>query len=174
MNCIEDMKAFGKLTWVLILVGFWSCTSSTDELQVRESVYLLHRVSTTAIQGQVTFTEVTPTTVQVAISLTGTEPGMPFPAHLHFGTVTEAGELAFRLNDVDATTGESITMLDNEKLADGELLTFDLLQEMNGSVKIHMNVPEGSAFSNFAVATGNIGTNSREYDPNSITVCVGH
>lgn len=168
------MKAFGKLIWVMVLVGFWSCTSSTDELQVRESVYLLHRVSTTAIEGRVTFTEVNPTTVQVAITLSGTEEGMPFPAHLHFGTVTETGELAFRLNDVDGATGESITMLENQRLADGELLTYDLLQEMNGSVKIHMNVPEGSAFSNFAVATGNIGANSREYDPNSITVCVGH
>ena len=168
------MKAFGKLIWVLVMVGFWSCTNGTDELQVRESVYLLHRVSTTPIEGQVTFTEVDPTTVQVAITLTGTDSGAPYPAHLHFGTVTETGELAFRLNDVDPETGVSITMLENEQLADGEQLTFDLLQEMNGSVKIHMNVPEGSAFSNFAVATGNIGANSREYDPNSITVCVGH
>lgn len=174
MNCIESMKAFGKLIWVVIVVGFWSCTSSTDELEVRESVYLLHRVSTTPVEGQVTFTEIAPSTIQVAITLSGTVAGMPFPAHLHFGTVTEAGELAFRLNDVDASTGESLTILDNQILADGEILTFDILQEMNGSVKIHMNVPEGSAFSNFAVATGNIGANSREYDPNSITVCVGH
>ncbi len=158
----------------MVLVGFWSCTSSTDELQVRESVYLLHRVSTTPVEGQVTFTEIDPTTIQIEIVLSGTEEGMPFPAHLHFGTVTEAGELAFRLTDVDATTGESITVLENQKLSNDELLTFDLLQEMNGSVKIHMNVAEGSAFSNFAVATGNIGANSREYDPNSITVCVGH
>ncbi|MDW3191764.1 MAG: hypothetical protein R8G66_05345 [Cytophagales bacterium] len=168
------MKAFGKLIWIVVMVGFWSCTSGTDELQVRESVYILHRVSTTAIEGRVTFTEVGPTTVQVAITLSGTEEGLPFPAHLHFGTVNETGELAFRLNDVDGATGESITMLENERLTDGSELTYDLLQEINGSVKIHMNVPEGSAFSNFAVATGNIGTNSREYDPNSITVCVGH
>ena len=168
------MKAFGKLIWVMLIVGFSSCTSGTDELQVRETVYLLHRVSTTPIEGRVTFTEVDPTTVQVAIDLTGTQPGRPFPAHLHFGTVTETGELAFRLNDVDATTGESITLLENERLTDGSLLSYDLLQEMNGSVKIHMNVEAGSAFSGFVVATGNIGANNREYDPNGITVCVGH
>lgn len=168
------MKVFGKLICVMVLVGLWSCTSGTDELEVRESVYLLHRVSTTPVEGQVTFTEIDPTTIQVAIRLSGTESGLPYPAHLHFGTVTEAGELAFKLNEVDAATGESITMLDNQALSDGETLTFDLLQEMNGSVKIHMNVPAGSAFSNFTIATGNIGANSREYDPNSITVCVGH
>lgn len=168
------MKASVSVSWVLVLLGLFSCTSGTDELQVRETEYLLHRVSTTPIEGRITFTEIDPSTVQVAIALKGTEDGLPFPAHLHFGNVSETGELAFRLNDVDATTGVSITVLENQKLADGELLTYDLLQEMNGSVKIHMNVPEGSAFSNVAVATGNIGTNNRAYDPNSITVCVGH
>ena len=163
-------KVFG-LAVILLMIG---CTSSTDELDVREVVYSLHQVSTTPINGQVTFTEVDPTTVQIAISLRGTQAGLPHPAHLHFGTVTESGELAFRLNDVDAASGQSVTLLENQLLSDGQTLTYDLLREMNGSIKIHMNVEAGSVFANFAVATGNIGANSREYDPNSITVCTGH
>ena len=168
------MKALRSVFGILSIVFFIGCSDSTDELSVRESVYSLHRVSTTPVSGHVTFTELDVSTVQVSIKLDGTQSGMPFPAHLHFGTVAESGELAFRLNDVDATSGESITILNRTELSDGKTLTYDLLQEMNGSVKIHMNVEEGSAFSNFAVATGNIGKNGREYDPNSITVCTGH
>lgn len=169
------MKEFTKAFGLVILLMAVGCANDTDELDVRESVYLLHRVSTTPISGEVTFTEIDPTTIQVAIQLDGTQSGtLGHPAHLHFGSVTEAGELAMRLNDVDSDTGESITILENQQLSDGQALTFDMLQEMNGSIKIHMNVPEGSVFSNFAVATGNIGANNRQFDPNSITVCTGH
>lgn len=162
------MRIGSFIALIVVTLAFTSCNEKEDDRP--ESVFLLHRVGAAPIQGQVTFTSLDQRKVQVAITLQNTQDGQPFPAHLHFGTVREVGELAFRLNDVDGKTGESVTVLDNVKLSDGETFTYDMLQNMNGSVKIHMN---DSFFKNFAVASGNIGKNEN-YVLDGIAVCTGH
>ena len=148
-----------------------SCTDS-DGSDLRESQYLLYRIGAAPVSGQVTFTELDPGKIQAYIELENTTPGLPFPAHLHFGNVGETGELAFRLNDVEGESGESVTVLDNVILTNGDTLTFDLLQEMNGSVKIHLN---DSFYKNIAVSSGNIGANATDFSIfDGIAVCTGH
>ena len=146
-----------------------ACEQETEP-QLRENEYSLHRVGFTNVSGVVTFTEQESGAILVSINLENTQEGQPFPAHLHFGTISETGELAFRLNDVDGATGSSSTLLDNVELSNGETLTFDMLDTMNGSVKIHLN---DSFFKNIAIASGNIGKNEN-YDLNGIAVCTGH
>ncbi len=161
-------KLLKFLSIVLIGVALVSC--GEDEVEQRQSTFFLYRVGSTPINGVVTFTETAPGTVEVDIALQNTNEGLPFPAHLHFGTIGETGELAFRLNDVDGETGRSITILDKERLENGEIFTYDFLETMNGSVKIHLN---DSFFRNIAVASGNIGTNSNSIS-DAVAVCTGH
>ncbi len=162
-------RNLGILMVVGLIVGLSACNNNDGE-ELRESTYLLHRVGATPINGIVTFTELSPERVQVDISLENTVEGIPFPAHLHFGTIGETGELAFRLNDVEGASGSSTTILDKAELSNGEVFTYELLETLNGSVKIHLN---DSYFKNVAIASGNIGTNSNSAK-GGISICTGH
>ena len=64
----------------------------------------------------------------------------------------------------------SSTILENVKLSSGEIFTYDLLQEMNGSVKIHLS---DDLFKHVVLAYGNIGANEN-YLSDGVTVCTGH
>jgi len=163
------MKAIRRLIFGLVAILLLVSCDENDET-LRESTYLLHRVGTTPINGAVTFVELDEGQVRVDIVLENTVDGIPFPAHLHFGDIGVTGELAFRLNDVDGATGLSTTILDQVELTSGEQFDFDFLQEMNGSVKIHLN---DSFFRNIAIAAGNIGTNRNSVTA-GIAVCTGH
>ena len=159
-----------RILLISILATLIFSCSTTDEEALRESTYLLHRVGTTPINGIVTFREINSQSVQVDVSLENTVEGIPFPAHLHFGTIGESGELAFRLNDVEGASGRSTTVLNNVELSSGDRFSYDLLETMNGSVKIHLN---DSFLKNVAIASGNIGSN-RNSATGGIAVCTGH
>ncbi len=157
---------------VLVFVFFvFSCDDQLESTEdLKKSTYLLHRAGYEPVKGDVTFTELSPGKVRVEITLINTDEKYDFPAHLHFGAITEVGELAFKLEDVNGANGKSITILDQEKLSNGEIFTFDKLQTMNGSVKIHLN---DGLFSQIVLAYGNVGANEN-YLSDGVTVCTGH
>jgi hypothetical protein len=156
--------------FVLSILATGCENSEESEVSLRSVEYYLYRAGFEPVKGVVTFTEVEPGKIEVFIELENTPPEYNFPAHLHFGTIREVGELAFRLEDVDGSTGQSLTVLDRVTLSDGEVLTFDLLQEINGSVKIHLN---DGLFKNQVLSYGNIGANEN-YLSDGVAVCVGH
>ncbi len=166
------MKGIRSLLLVVFAGVVLLACNTEPENEARESQYLLYRIGVAPISGMVTFTELEPGKIQAFIDVENTSEGLPFPAHLHFGNVGETGELAFRLNDVDGSTGESLTVLDNVVLSNGDTLTFDLLESMNGSVKIHLN---DSFYKNIAVSSGNIGANATDFSIfDGIAICTGH
>ena len=72
------------------------------------------------------------------------------------GSISEVGELAFRLNPIDGSTGTSVTILDQAQLSNGEILTYDSFLSMNGSIKIHM---DELYFKNMVLSYANVGSN---------------
>ncbi|MFT6866547.1 MAG: hypothetical protein ACJA08_001378 [Cyclobacteriaceae bacterium] len=148
---------------------FSSCAKK-EVTNPREKTYYLHRANLNPVSGKAVFTEIFPGKLQVSISLVNTSPNITHPAHLHFGSVREVGELAFALNPVDGKTGKSVTILDQVPLSSGDILSYELLNEMNGSVKIHMN---DTFFSHMVLAFGNIGKNE-DYFFDGVAVCTGH
>ena len=78
--------------------------------------------------------------------------------------------MAYRLENVDGSTGLSTTILDNVELSDGSILDYDKLLEMDGSIKVHLN---SELFKNTVLAFGNIGKNDN-YLASGITMCTGH
>ena len=159
---------------LLILYAFvtLSACSIGDEpgTTERSSTYLLYRANFNPVSGDVTVKELAPGKLQFSIKLQNTAEGGEHPAHLHFGTVREVGELAFALNPVDGTTGESITVLDQVQLSDGELLTYDNFLEMDASIKVHMN---DNYFKHMVLSFGNVGKNEN-YFFDGVAVCTGH
>lgn len=154
----------------LIAVLMLACNSQQEDVTERETSYYLHRAGYENVSGTVTFSELAPGKVKVEIELRNTDPRYDFPAHLHFGTINEVGELAFQLTDVVGETGRSVTVLDQAQLTSGEVFTFDHLQTMNGSVKIHMS---SDLFKHVVLCYGNVGANEN-YITDGVTVCTGH
>lgn len=155
---------FVLLVWILA-----SCQSSSEP-ELRNSEYLIHRANYNPVQGRVVVTELGPGKLEFRINLKNTAEGGSHPAHLHFGDVSQVGDLALRLNDVDGATGESVTVVENVELSDGQLLTYDLFLQLDGSIKIHMN---DNFFKHMVLAFGNVGKNE-DYLFDGVAVCTGH
>ncbi|MFY0690001.1 MAG: hypothetical protein JXQ90_22710 [Cyclobacteriaceae bacterium] len=153
----------------MLVVGLLGCGGLNPDDERRSSEYLLHRAGQAPVRGLVTFTEMEPGKIQVLIELENTDERYAFPAHLHFGSITEVGELAIRLEDVEGASGRSVTILDQEVIGE-EVFTFDMLSEMNGSVKIHLS--EG-LFGHVVLSYGNIGANENLLS-DGMTMCTGH
>lgn len=145
-----------------------SCAPEEDKL--RSSSYLLHRANYNPVKGTVEVTELAPGKLQFHIQLENTSEGYEHPAHLHFGAISEVGELAFKLQPVDGATGESLTIIDQQSLPDGSPLTYDTFLEMDGSIKIHMN---DGYFKHMVLAFGNVGQNE-DYLFDGVAVCTEH
>lgn len=152
----------------MIVWGGCSAEDPTESLQ--KSTYYLHRANYNPVSGEVTVTELAPGQLQFHIVLQNTQEGVEHPAHLHFGSVSEVGELAYLLNPVDGSTGESYTVLDHVLLSSGDTLTYSRFLEMDGSIKIHMNE---DYFRHMVLAFGNVGKNE-DYLFDGVAVCTGH
>lgn len=153
-----------------VLALAFACQTPEATPELRSQTWLLHRAGYNPISGTVKVTELAPGKLEFDIQLKNTAEGNYHPAHLHFGSISEVGDLAVRLNDVDGATGNSLTIIDQARMEDGSLLTYDLLMEMNGSVKIHQN---DSFFKFYVLSFGNIGKNEN-YLFDGVTVCTGH
>ena len=162
---------FRSLLFSLLLVLMvFSCQTNDPEAALEEKSYNLFRAGYEPVYGEVVFKDLGDGTVSVTITLHNTDERFDFPAHLHFGSINEVGELAIRLQDVDGATGKSITDLSNTTMPNGDLFRFEMLDEFNGSVKIHL--AEG-VLGQYVLSYGNIGANEN-YFADGVTVCVGH
>ncbi len=165
---IHMQRVFQLFSFVFI-VGLFSCQTQSEP-ELRASTYLLHRANYNPVRGEVTVTEVGPGILEFRINVENTVEGGIHPAHLHFGDVSQVGELALRLNDVDGATGESVTLVEHATLSDGRELTYDLFLTLDGSVKIHMN---DNYFKHMVLSFGNVGKNE-DYLFDGVAVCTGH
>lgn len=156
-----------KYTFIMVFFAFIAFGCKEEEPP--KTVYSLYQAGFTPTNGSATITDLGGGKLKIEINLNPFVKGQ-YPAHLHFGDIREVGELAYRLQDVDGTTGQSVTVLDRVELSNGEILTYDMLMEMNGSIKVHLN---SELFKNTVLAYGNVGENDN-FLSNGITVCTGH
>lgn len=169
------MRYFTSFCLLLATVFFMGCgddsSSNFDEFTGRETSFDLVQASDFPISGTVTFKEKTDLSLQVTVSLNGTEGNISHPVHLHYGNLsTPDAEIAVLLNDLDAVTGESETTL--SVLSDETEFRYDDLLNFEGSVKIHFSATGDGR--NIVLAGGNIGIAADKGNPGgrlNITVC---
>ena len=152
------MKNIATYLLLFIPVLFMSCdddsSNSSDEFTGRESVFDLQQASDFPISGTVTFKEREDLAIQVIVSLEGTEGNITHPVHLHYGNLsTPDAEIAVLLNDLNAGTGISETVVD--VLSDETKFRFDNISNFEGSVKVHLSASGDGR--NVVLAGGNIG-----------------
>lgn len=156
---------------VLPILLLFACNINQDpEALVRSVEYPMRQANYNPVYGNVKVSELAPGKLEVSVALENTSKNLTHPAHLHFGSISEVGELAFKLNPIDGETGTSITVLDQVKLSNGETLTYDTFLNMNGSIKIHM---DELYFKNMVLSYANIGAN-QDYFFDGVAVCTGH
>lgn len=118
-----------------------------------EIVYDLRAVSNPAISGTATMIEMNDNSITVELDLNNTTAGGSHPAHIHFNTAAEIGDIAITLGTVDGATGFST--INFSTLDDGTPITYAQLLDFDGYINVH----QSAANLETIIAQGDIGQN---------------
>lgn len=130
--------------------------------------YTLGSVANPDISGTAKFVTFSNDSTVIELNLENTTDGSMHPAHIHFNTAAEGGDIALDLETVDGATGESSTHV--TALNDGTAITYAELLEYDGYINVHLSPEDLGTL----VAQGDIGQNeltgeSESYDLRSVS-----
>jgi Cu/Zn superoxide dismutase len=125
-----------------------------NELTGRSKMYSLAPVAVPAISGNALFEERKNGNTLVTLSLVNTPAGGMHPAHIHANSAAVGGPIVVTFNDVNGTTGKSMTNV--RALNNGTPITYSGLLVYNGYINVHLSMEQLAVI----VAQGNIGSNS--------------
>ena len=131
--------------------------------------YELGAVANPDISGTAKFITFSNDSTVIELKLANTPDGGMHPAHIHFNTAAEGGDIALDLTTVDGATGESSTHV--TALNDGTAITYAELLDYDGYINVHLSADDLGTL----VAQGDIGQNeltgtSKEYALGSVDV----
>tara|TARA_R100000935_G_scaffold22688_1_gene41713 strand:+ start:1419 stop:2606 length:1188 start_codon:yes stop_codon:yes gene_type:complete len=149
VNCSSNDDAMEE-----IIVDGPSATSNTK-------TYNLASVSNPNISGTVTVTEFSDSSIQLDLNLQNTANGGEYPAHVHFNTAAEGGDIAISLEPVVGNTGKSSTNF--AALDNGTAISYSEFLNFDGYVNVHLSAAELGTL----VAQGDIGQNELTGDTKS-------
>jgi len=124
-----------------------------NELTGDQEEYTLGPVSQPSISGIATFAKRANGETLVTVALDGTTAGNVHPSHIHANTAAQGGGIVIDLNDVDGTTGEARTNINQRN--DGTPITYDEMINFNGYLNVHLS----STVLGTLIAQGDIGQN---------------
>ncbi|WP_202928025.1 CHRD domain-containing protein [Cyclobacterium salsum] len=116
--------------------------------------YPLNAVDGSGISGNVVFEEGEGGYTKVTINLSGTPDGGAHPAHIHFNSAAEGGDIAISLEPINGTTGTSVTLVN--QMDDGSYIDYERLVAFEGYVNVHLAYGQLET----VVAQGDIGGNA--------------
>jgi hypothetical protein len=153
------MKKFKLLLlFALTTLVFISCNDDDDIMVPVPSgntmVYELGSKDVNGIFGKATFVENTDASITVVLDIEGTPSDGLHPAHIHFNTAAEGGDIALTFTPVNGNSGLSsstfTTLNDGSPISYSELLNFD------GYINVHLSENDLGTI----VAQGDIGQNT--------------
>lgn len=125
----------------------------SNELTGESYSYTLSTKDVPGVSGSLTLMERKDGSTLSKIALDGTITGGMHPGHIHDNAAIETGGIAFTFNQVDGSTGVSMTNI--RMLDDGTAITYDELLDFNGYVNIHNSANDLGTL----IAQGDIGAN---------------
>lgn len=158
MKFKKTMKLILPMIMGVMLIT--SCSSDDDSGTLPpvvdpgdSTIYQLNSVSDPSISGTATVMDNNDNTITVELELQNTPSGGMHPAHIHFNTAVEGGDIAITLGTVDGSTGtSSITF---SALDDGTPITYDELLDFDGYINVHASADDLGTL----VAQGDVGQN---------------
>lgn len=158
MKFKKTMKLILPMIMGVMLIT--SCSSDDDSGTLPPIVdsgdsttYQLNSVSDPSISGTATVIDNNDNTITVELDLQNTPSGGMHPAHIHFNTATEGGDIAITLGTVDGSTGMSSVTF--SALDDGTSITYEELLDFDGYINVHVSADDLGTL----VAQGDIGQN---------------
>lgn len=146
-----------KLTLLLLsIVTLVACNEDDDDMPEfvgDTEVFDLQAVSNSGVSGTATFIENEDNSVTVELELEGTTDGNMHPAHIHFNSAAEGGNIAISLESVDGATGTSTTTFSTQD--DGTSITYEEAIAFDGYINVHQSADDLGTL----VAQGDIGEN---------------
>ncbi|NVK86161.1 MAG: CHRD domain-containing protein [Cytophagia bacterium] len=118
-----------------------------------EDSFALNALNNSGVSGSIKIEEADLGGTIITVNLNGTSSGNMHPAHIHFNTAAEGGDIAVSLTPIDGATGMSETYV--ETLDDGTAITYSELMQFDGYVNVHLSADELAT----VVAQGDIGVN---------------
>jgi hypothetical protein len=150
------------LAFLIIIPFFFSSCSDddgysnpepTEPTELNSKIYTLGTVGDFGVSGTAKFIENSDATLSIELDLQNTPASGIHPAHIHFNTAAESGDIALTLEDVNGDTGKSVTTFTS--LNDGTAITYQGLLDFDGYINVHLSATELSTL----VAQGDIGQN---------------
>ncbi len=164
MNFKNKLMKSQFLKILTLAIVFASCSSDDENLIIDENeiietpfvgdskVYSLMSVSNSSISGTATFRMNEDNSTTIELEINGAS-NVAHPAHIHFNTAAEGGDIAISLTDVDGASGRSTTTF--SALDDGTGITYDELLLFNGYINVHESADDLGT----VISQGDIGQN---------------
>ncbi len=155
------MKNILKTLVVFISIATLSSCSSDDDNNTivgpsptgDSKTYQLGSVADPSISGTAKFIKNTDNSTTIELQLNGTPAGGMHPAHIHFNTAAESGDIALTLGVVNGDTGFST--ITTSTLNDDSPITYEQLLNFDGYINAHLSAEQLGTL----VAQGDIGQN---------------
>jgi len=153
------MKNLQRLFYLLFVGTVMMSCSNDDDIGTEpdpndfSKTYQLGSASDPDISGIVIFTKNSDNSITADINIQGTPSDGVHPAHVHFNTAAEGGDIAITLGTVDGANGQSSITFN--ALDDGTSISYEELIEFDGYVNVHLSSNELDVI----VAQGDIGQN---------------
>ncbi|MCM8570808.1 CHRD domain-containing protein [Gramella jeungdoensis] len=164
------MKNVLKIAFLALPFLFMSCSSDDDAMDREKEEFMgevmtfdLSARSNSSVSGTATFTENEDNSTTLELKLDGTTSGM-HPAHIHFNSASEGGDIAVSLEAVDGSTGMSTTTFST--LDDGTAITYMEAVNFDGYINVHLSADDLGTL----VAQGDIGVNDLTGESKSYTL----
>lgn len=136
-----------------------SCSNDDDDIIPPivdggdSETYQLSSVSNPDISGTAKIIDNDDDSITVELELKNTPSGGMHPAHIHFNTAAEGGDIAVTLGTVDGSTGMSSVTFST--LDDGTAISYEELLDFDGYINVHASADDLATL----VAQGDIGQN---------------
>jgi hypothetical protein len=144
------LSYFTPIVFVLLL--FSSCSDDDNSSQKTELTYDLVQNNSSNVSGSATFRESENGDVELVLTLNNIENDADHPAHIHYNSISEGGDVFVDLNNVQGNTSQSITTF-NEDI-EGNLLEFSDISFLDAHINVHQSPNNLDV-----IAQGNIGSN---------------
>jgi hypothetical protein len=138
---------------VVVLLLLSSCSDDDNSSQNTEITYDLVQNNSSNVSGNATFREIENGDVELVITLNNVENDADHPAHIHYNSVNEGGDIYVDLNNVQGNTSQSITRF-NEDI-EGIPLDFNDITSLDAHINVHQS-PDNLD----VIAQGEIGINA--------------
>lgn len=151
------MKHLKTISVLFALCLISSCSNYDDDGGYENSnkslSYNLNQVNSSGISGNAKFIELENGNIQLTLNLNNLEARANHPAHIHYNSAAETGDVYVALKNVSGSTSKSVTVFSKD--IEGNTIRYNNLSNLDAHINVHES-PDNLK----VISQGNIGKNT--------------